>query len=49
MGQPVVVENVPGANGIIGMRTAKSAPNGYTISIDASAILKRARNPELRE
>ena len=32
MGQAVVVENIPGASGIIGAdRVAKSAPDGYTI------------------
>jgi tripartite-type tricarboxylate transporter receptor subunit TctC len=32
MGQPVIVENKPGANGIVGTEfTAKSAPDGYTI------------------
>ena len=32
MGQSVVVENIPGASGIIGAdRVAKSAPDGYTI------------------
>ncbi len=34
LGQTVVVENVPGAGGTIGMaRVAKSDPDGYTISI----------------
>lgn len=33
-GQPVIVENVTGASGSIGVgRAARSAPNGYTLSI----------------
>jgi len=38
LGQPVVVENVPGASGAIGLgRAARSAPDGYTLSIGATA------------
>ncbi|MGD9942857.1 MAG: Bug family tripartite tricarboxylate transporter substrate binding protein [Burkholderiaceae bacterium] len=34
LGQPIVVENVPGASGAIGYtRTARSAADGYTITI----------------
>ncbi len=32
LGQPIVVENQPGASGLLGMRTgARAAPDGYTI------------------
>jgi tripartite-type tricarboxylate transporter receptor subunit TctC len=34
LGQPVVVENVPGAGGSVGVaRAARAAPDGYTLSI----------------
>src|SRR5499426_3608018 len=34
LGQPVIVENVTGANGTIGVaRAARAAPDGYTVSI----------------
>src|SRR5215467_7674443 len=40
LGQPLVVENVSGANGAIGIgRLAKSAPDGYTIAIGATTNL----------
>lgn len=40
LGQPLVVENVPGANGAIGLtRAANAAPDGYTIAIGATATL----------
>ena len=40
LGQPLVVENVSGANGAIGMtRLARSAPDGYTIAVGATTNL----------
>jgi tripartite-type tricarboxylate transporter receptor subunit TctC len=34
LGQPVIIENVPGASGTIGVgRVARAAPDGYTVSI----------------
>jgi tripartite-type tricarboxylate transporter receptor subunit TctC len=40
LGQPIVVENRPGSNGVIGMELcAKSAPDGYTFCVtNASTI-----------
>lgn len=40
MGTPVVVENVPGAGGTIGVdRVAKSAPDGHTLVLSGDAAL----------
>jgi hypothetical protein len=40
LGQPVVVENRPGANGVIGIQALKSAPaDGYTILLASNSPL----------
>jgi len=40
MGQPFVVENKPGANGIVGAEAvAKSAPDGYTLMVTSSGFV----------
>ena len=37
LGQPVIIENVSGAGGSIGVgRVARAAPDGYTVSIGHS-------------
>jgi tripartite-type tricarboxylate transporter receptor subunit TctC len=46
LGQPVIVENVPGAGASIGMeRIARSAPDGYTIGLATTGT--HAINPHL--
>lgn len=48
LGQPVIVENKPGAMAIIGTdQAAKAAPDGYTLLMAPSSVL--AMNPVLRK
>ena len=45
MGQPIVIENMPGASGLIGAeRVAKSSPDGYTIGAFNDSILTMVPN-----
>src|SRR5262245_34545382 len=38
LGQPIILENVPGAGGSIGLgRVARAAPNGYTLAFSVSS------------
>lgn len=49
-GQPVVIDNVPGAAGTIGVaRAAKAAPDGYTLVLsgDAAAVTNISLMPNL--
>jgi tripartite-type tricarboxylate transporter receptor subunit TctC len=45
LGQPIIIENIGGADGCIGVgRTARARPDGYTIclGIDATFVLNGA-------
>ena len=44
LGQPIVVENKPGVNGMLGADTvAKSPADGYTLLIGTTAPTRRSR------
>jgi len=48
LGQPIIIENRPGAGGVLGVdAVAKSAPDGYVIGLGAAGAL--AINVSLRE
>ena len=49
LGQPIVVENKPGAGGAIGANTAAAAePNGYTLLVTSSALtMVKALRPQI--
>ncbi len=48
LGQAVVVENLPGANGVIGLaRVAQAAPDGYTFVVTANSF--QTISPNLSE
>jgi len=43
LGQPVVIENVSGVGGVLGVdRAAKSAPDGYTLALNSASTLSIA-------
>ena len=45
LGQPIVIENLPGASGAIGYsRVAKAAPDGYTLTIGLTGTFAVAPN-----
>jgi tripartite-type tricarboxylate transporter receptor subunit TctC len=49
LGQPIVIENVPGASGFIGwQKMAKSKPDGYTLSSFNLAFIPGSLNPEVK-
>ncbi len=49
LGQPIVIENVPGASGFIGwQKMAKSKPDGYTLASFNLAFIPGSLNPEVK-
>ncbi len=48
-GQPFVIENKPGANGIVGVLAVKAAPaDGYTLML-ATTSTNRGQRPHVQE
>src|SRR5258706_12576714 len=49
LGQPVIIENVGGVGGVLGVdRALKSAPGGYTRGVNSGATLSSAPHPVTR-
>src|SRR5205814_10682968 len=43
LGQPVIIENIGGVGGVLGIdRAAKSAPDGYTLGFNSGSTLSIA-------
>ena len=49
LGQPLIIENVPGANGTLGTgRVARAKPDGYTLGLQRLVLHPRGERSDLR-